>query len=326
MDVWDRFPHLAPYSPEKRCGKTTLLDALHPVCPNARYTTNISPAALYRVIEQSKPTLLMDESQSLSRRGSEASEVLREILNAGIGKNARVIRCGGKNNDEIREFSTYSPKVFAMIGEPDAVLADRSLPVPMRRKTRQEKVRRFWSREVETRGEEIREALSAWATARRDAVKEAYAKVEPFAVENDRMADLLTPLMAVLAVEAPARLADLEAYARALDERDAEMDTQSDGVQLLADIRAVFDRRPKDQFLQTISLLSELTSNFPKWAKYNRGEPITDERIARLLRPYGVKPFKNQKVTGHPRGYSRFDFEKTWACYLPTPTAPEKPG
>src|SRR6516165_3675388 len=33
MDVWDRFPHLCISSPEKRCGKTTLLDLLFSVVP-----------------------------------------------------------------------------------------------------------------------------------------------------------------------------------------------------------------------------------------------------------------------------------------------------
>src|SRR5262249_10838313 len=108
-----------------------------------RYTTNISPAALYRLVEKEKPTLLMDESQSLSRRGSESSEVIREILNAGTGKNAKAIRCGGPRMNEIEEFSVYSPKVFAMIGEPDGVLADRSLPVPMKRKTKDDDVQRY---------------------------------------------------------------------------------------------------------------------------------------------------------------------------------------
>src|SRR5262249_28039287 len=115
QELWDKVPHLAVASPEKRCGKTTPLDLLPQVPPRPRYTTNISPASLYRVIEKEHPTLLMDESQSISRRGSETSEVIREILNAGIGKNAKVLRCGGDRMEEIVEFSVYGPKVFAMI-------------------------------------------------------------------------------------------------------------------------------------------------------------------------------------------------------------------
>jgi hypothetical protein len=50
-DVWDRFPHLAITSQEKRCGKTRLLQLLELVTPNPFNTSNISPAAVYRLIE-----------------------------------------------------------------------------------------------------------------------------------------------------------------------------------------------------------------------------------------------------------------------------------
>lgn len=163
FDVWDRFPHLAITSPEKRCGKTTLLDILRVIVPCPLSTSNISPAALYRVIQAKRPTLLFDEAQSLARAGSEAGEVTREILNAGIVKNATVIRCGGKGMDKIKEFAIYAPKVFAMIGEPDGVLADRCLPVMMRRKTSGDRVERYRSRVVDARGEAIRRRLEEWA-------------------------------------------------------------------------------------------------------------------------------------------------------------------
>ncbi len=214
--VWDRFPHLAITSPEKRCGKTTLLDILHVLVPRPLSTSNISPAALYRAIEQMKrPTLLLDEAQSLSRAGSEASEVIRELLNAGIGKNAKVIRCGGAKMDKLREYSIYSPKVFAMIGEPDGVLADRSLPVSMRRRTSYDVIKRYRSRDVETRGKEIRERLAGWAKEYKEGAAELYECIEPFEIENDRMAELLLPLQCV-SMLAGDGIDELERYAASL--------------------------------------------------------------------------------------------------------------
>src|SRR5690349_10247534 len=49
--LWDRFPHLAITSPEKRCGKTRLLQILQQVTPRPLNTSNITPAALFRFIE-----------------------------------------------------------------------------------------------------------------------------------------------------------------------------------------------------------------------------------------------------------------------------------
>jgi hypothetical protein len=331
QDKWDKFPHLAITSPEKRCGKTTLLDLLNQVVPRPRYTTNISPAALYRMVELERPTLLMDESQSISRRGSEASEVIREILNAGTGRNAKVIRCGGERMDQIVEFSVYGPKVFAMIGEPDRVLADRCLPVALRRKTNQDQVQRYRLREVEEVGAEVRAELEQWATENTEKAREAYDQLEPFAIENDRMADLLMPLQAVLAIADPDRLKELEEYARGLDERDREADRMEPGVRLLAACREIFasyrDRMgTQPVFYPTAGLIMELVNRTEEpWATFTRGKPITPEALANLLRKYDIRPEPNAQRTA--RGYFSIRFEDAWTRYLPPPSGnPSNPS
>ncbi len=316
-DVWDRFPHLAVTSPEKRCGKTLLLELLFLIAPRPRYTTNISPAALYRVVEAERPTLLMDESQSISRRGSEASEVIREILNAGIGRNARVTRCAGERHDQIVEFTVYSPKVFAMIGEPDGVLADRCLPIPMKRKTAADVVMPFRFRVVGPIGEEIRDKLEKWAESNRKNVTEVYDKLEPFAIQNDRMAELLLPLQAVLTVaggERPLEL--LRQYALKLDERDREQEMQSPGVRLLALCRELFSKGVT--FMPTDTLIQSLVNRREEpWYRWNKGEPITREALANLLRRYGIKSERDKKQKA--RGCFACRFEEAWKCYLPLP-------
>jgi len=335
-EEWDRFPHIAIGSPEKRCGKTTLLDLLFMIVPRPRYTTNISPAALYRVVELEKPTLLMDESQSISRRGSEASEVIREILNAGIGQNAKVIRCGGEGWDKIEEFSVYGPKVFAMIGLPDAVLADRCLLLQLKRKTAKDNVTRFRSRIVEPRGKQLHDALEKWAEQNQVKAREVYDRLVPFDIENDRMADLLVPLQVVLTLNEPsagsARLAgidgiskgllELEKYARSLDELDAEAEKMSPGTMLLAACREIFAAMNEKKFLPTVNLIDKLVRRTEEpWARFVRGEPITAEALANLLRKYGIKSGRSKDQKN--RGYWPSAFEDAWGRYLPLP--PEKP-
>lgn len=329
QDLWDRFPHLGVTSPEKRCGKTTMLDLLHQIVPRPRYTTNISPAALYRVVEKEHPTLLMDEAQSISRRGSEASEVMREILNAGIGRNAKVVRCGGLRMDEIQEFSVYGPKVFAMIGEPDGVLSDRCLPVALRRKTKEDEVRRCRSCEVEVYGSEVRTDLEKWTLENAEKVKEAYDSVDPFGIENDRMADLLTPLQAVLAVAAPDRVKELEEYARGLDEREREADRMEPGLLLLAACREIFVAHLErigtpSVMILTRALIAELVQRTEEpWATFTRGKEITPEALANLLKPYGIRSEMNAGKTA--RGYVSARFEDAWRRYLPPAPPLENP-
>lgn len=315
VDEWDRFPHLAITSPEKRCGKSLLLELLSLLVPKPRLTANISPAALYRLTELERPTLLIDESQSLSRRGSEASEVIREMLNAGIAKSAKVMRCGGEGHDKIEEFSVYSPKVLALIGNLDQVLADRSLPVQLRRKTRTDKVERYRSRMVEKEATTLHTSIENWAQDNSKQAAAIYDTLDPFNIENDRMAELLLPLQAVLRVIDDSESIDkLRSYAEELDKRDREQEMQSPGVMLLNACRELFSTSLS--FISTGTLISSLVSRAEEpWHRWNSGQPISSEALAGLLRQYGIRPKRDKKQT--KRGYFRSDFQDAWERYLP---------
>ena len=66
-------------SPQKQCGKTTLLTLLSQLVCRPEIAANISPSAFFRVIEETRPTLLIDEGDTFLKRHGE----LRGILNAG---------------------------------------------------------------------------------------------------------------------------------------------------------------------------------------------------------------------------------------------------
>ncbi|MSQ94326.1 MAG: DUF3631 domain-containing protein [Gemmataceae bacterium] len=319
-DVWDRFPHMAITSPEKRCGKTRFMQLIELVAPNPYSTSNISPPAIYRLIESQtpKPTLLLDEAQSISRRGSEASEVTREMLNAGIDRGTKTYRCGGKDRDEVLSFSIYSPKVFALIGDLDGVLADRCLPISMKRKTDADVVEQYRSRIVEPIGHELRAKVEAWTAANREKVAKVFDRLEPFSIANDRMAELLMPLQAVLEVADKKRLPILQEYAELLDAKDREAERMSPGVRLLTACKEIFARvKPtaKDgRFLKTPDLIVKLVERSEEpWARLSHGEQINAETLARLLRPYGIKPDRS-KDQKH-RGYFANDFQEAWDRY-----------
>src|SRR5205823_1722053 len=51
LEVFQIFPRLAITSPERRCGKTTLLDMTGRLVPRPLLTSNVTPAAVFRAIE-----------------------------------------------------------------------------------------------------------------------------------------------------------------------------------------------------------------------------------------------------------------------------------
>jgi hypothetical protein len=121
-------PRLAITAPEKRCGKTTLLDVLSCLVPRPLPAANISSAATFRTIEAAWPTFLIDEGDTFLRDNEE----LRGILNSGHRKGGQVIRTVQEGNKlETRAFSTHCPVAIALIGKLPDTLADRSVAISM---------------------------------------------------------------------------------------------------------------------------------------------------------------------------------------------------
>jgi hypothetical protein len=332
-DLWDRFPYLAVTSPEPRSGKTRVLELLEHICLRAKLNVSTSGPSLYRKIAKDKlankmPTLLFDEAQSLTRQGSEMSEVLRELLRGGISKTAVASRCVGQNHDPT-DFPVYCPKVLSLIGKLDGITADRCLPVLMKRKKKGEVVAKYRSKVAAQEAKVLCDLLEKWSQDARtlQAIEAAYESLEPFDMANDRMAELLLPLQAVLSVAAKqwrkrSGLATsylpyemLKAYAWGLEELEEEIERQSPGIRLLAACRDIFTDY---SFLGTESLLVGLSNRAGEpWATWDKGKPLSAKGLSTLLREFDIRPTRNKDQTC--RGYDKADFEDAWARYLPDP-------
>ena len=132
-------PILAVLSPEKRCGKTTVLSLVQAVTPRALSTSNITSAALFRTVEGWAPTLLIDEADTFLRNNEE----LRGVLNSGHNRlTACVVRTVGDDHTPAM-FRSWSAKAIGLIGLLPDTLADRAVTVTLRRKRPDERVERL---------------------------------------------------------------------------------------------------------------------------------------------------------------------------------------
>lgn len=325
VDAFEVAPYLAITSAEKRCGKTTLLDLLAFVVREPLATANISEAALFRTVEARKPTLLVDEAQQLRDR-TERAAALHDLLAAGHVRGRPVYRVTKtKDGFRLEAFGVFCFKAIALIGELSDVLADRSIRIRMHRRAPHEQVGRFRRLRVQAETEDLRRRLEAWAVANEARVRGTYLQVEPPAWLNDRAADTWAPLWAVVAVADPTRFPDLEAAARGLEEDGQDLDRESLGVRLLADLREVFEARGAD-WLRTETILDDLRAN-PEgpWRDW-KGRGLSAEALARILRRYGVRPEK-RRVGDRAgiKGYFRTALEDVWSRYLPNTFNPPHP-
>lgn len=306
-------PLLLVTSPTKRCGKTRTLELLAGLACRALPVSNITAAALYRSIDRFRPTLLIDEADTFLNDDPE----MRGVINAGHTRHtARVIRCVG-DDSEPTLFSTWCPKLVAMIGVPKDTIVDRSVVVRLERKGPGEPVVRLRSDTVPQLFGDLRRQLRRWADDHLDAMR----RTDPAMPRglHDRATDNWRPLVAI---------GDLAGGTWSALAREAAMalagncdDDEPIGEELLADLWRIFnDEDHTQQDCLSTARVTELLGGLETrpWAAYAKGaRPISQHQVARLLRRFGVRPIK-AKLSGKATNvYLRADLQTAWDRYTP---------
>ena len=325
-------------SPEKRCGKTTLLSVLSDLVNRPVVASNISPPALFRVIEEARPTLLIDEGDTFLQGNDE----LKGILNSGYTrKTAYVVRVANKimnyegrikkeeeegaerpsglgtrgnssfQNDvkgsRLVRFSTWCPKVIAAIGKLPETLMDRCITITMQRKMAQETCERLRNLD----GTELRRKCLRFVTDHAEAI--AAAKLEMPAQLNDRAADIWEPLLAVADLAGGEWPKVLREAALKLSAGVAESNVIGS---LLVDILVAFRLLNVDRLFSRdmVGCLNECKER--PWAEARRGKDVDELWLAQQLRPYGVRP-RSIWINGKgAKGYMESDFAEVWPRYV----------
>jgi Protein of unknown function (DUF3631) len=182
----------------------------------------------------------------------------------------------------------------------------------MQRKTKNDKVERLGRRDNDDHVNFRRQCLR-WARDNRQALSAITPKA-PTGL-NDRAFDAWEPLLAIaehvggdwpkLAREAAIALSGGEA---ANEERSVE---------LLADIKVIFEADGGGE-LTTKALVAALCTDVERpWATWNKGKPISDRQIAKLLKLFSIMS-EDVYPPGerHAKGYKRARFLEAFERYL----------
>ena len=323
LSAADATPYISITSVEKQSGKSRLLEVLELLVAEPWLTGRVTAAVLVRKIDKSHPTLLLDESDAAFKENDEYSEALRGVLNTGHRRSGRASCCVGQGASiDFKDFDTFCPKALAGIGRLPDTVADRSLPIRLKRRTRGEEINRFRRRKAELEAKPIKQRILAWAAGAAEKLRIA----EPDLPEGltDRQQDCAEPLIAIadsLGANLPqrARAALLELFSTG-----PEDDDQSVGVRLLQDLRAIFEQEEPTDRLASEALVEKLAAiETSPWAEWNRGKPVTKVQLARLLKRFGITPRTIRLQDGTtPKGYLREDFCDSWERYLPSSPSP----
>ena len=317
MDAGDISPFVALVSPTKRCGKTSVLIILLYLTPRSELASNISSSALFRYIEEIRPTLLIDEADSFAKDDEE----MRGILNSGHTKAAaHVIRNVEVNGEhKPRRFSTWAPKAIATIRSLADTLEDRAVVVTLQRKPRGATVARLRKRDNNEFAELRRKALR-WANDNSGRLVDPEPSI-PDAL-NDRAADNWRPLLAIADLAG----GDWPAKAREAALALSGEEVSSLNIELLTDIKKAFGDL---DCIASADLVEALVADPERpWATCGKnGKPLTQNHLARLLRSFRIiSETVHPAGRAHAKGYLRARFEEAWEGYLPGQNPSSQPN
>lgn len=190
--AWAHAPRLVIRAPEKRCGKSRLLDVVEACCHDPFITVNSSSAAVYRSISEDPPTMLVDEADTIFGPKADGNEDLRGLLNAGHQRNRPAKRYDA-NTCRVESIPTFAMAALAGIGAMPDTIEDRAVVVRMRRRAPGESVAPYRHRRDRPLLRQLAEDLSLWLRADLAVLEQA----EPAMPVEDRAADTWEPLVAV---------------------------------------------------------------------------------------------------------------------------------
>lgn len=318
MNTWcyqdfQRCPLLLINAPERECGKTQLLKVVEKLVFRPVETANITLAALFRVITNYRPTLLIDEADTFM----EGKMEMAGVVNKGYEKGGFVLRVETVGKEMVeRAYLVYGPKAMAGImlerHLPSATMS-RGIEIPLKRKTKDDSVERLRSADPKVFAS-LRSRILKFVLENRDAFAKGWEELPDEL--SDRQQDNWEPLLAI------AHCLGEEWYRKACEAavQNCRETTpvKSSSNQLLEDIREVLSAY-KEKYIPSSDLLTKLHDDPDMdWCTYNHGKALTARQLARFMGAYGIKPKTVRMKSDYtPKGYEVRDFEDAFARYLP---------
>lgn len=316
---FQRCPLLLINAPERECGKTQLLKVVEKFVFRPMESANITLAALFRLITNFMPTILIDEADTFMEGKTEFAGV----VNKGYEQGGFVLRVesDGKELTE-RAYYVYGPKVMAGImlerHLPSATMS-RGIQVPMKRKTKDDSVQRLRSADPKV-FKDLRSQILKFAMDNKDVFSKGWDEMPERL--SDRQQDNWEPLLTI------AHCLGKEWYRKAceaaLQNCEETAPPKSSSNQLLEDIREVLSSY-KEKYIPSAVLLQMLHEDEDMdWRTYNHGKPLSARQLAKFMSAYGIKTKTVRMKEGYtPKGYEVREFADAFARYLPDlPSAP----
>ncbi len=339
LDHVHYFGILHVVSATRESGKTRVLELLHTLAAKSWSVVSPTLSTLFRTTEALKPTIIIDEVDTI---GEDKRSEFTAFLNDGVRRGGCIPRAVETQNGghEVKVFEIYGPKVLGSIGVnmPDAtvsrtirIIMQRASPTELQslRSFRMDRAEKGWAGLL--RSMMARAATDfgpALATKLDGGIDDVPTIPLPDGIDG-RQAQIWEPIVALADLAGGEWPALARAACVALVDGVRAADAPDPKTRLLSDVRAYFDE-VRHSYVTSDALIKHLTADESRgWQEYHRDKPLTPHALARLLKPFGLKPTLRRSAElpeGRARAWSRAEFEPVWSRYVPHSNTPPSPG
>lgn len=275
----------------KESGKTKLLTLCSCIAFNAVFSGSITTACLYRLIQSSRCTLVIDENEELA--DPQRNEEFKRILRNGYKKGSSVVRSDMSTEDFTpRQYETYGPKILANIGGLDDVLGSRCISIPMEKSLNKE----ITKKEIDIDGstwQNAKDLLYPFVLKNWRLVRQSYSDLEDQHELYNREWELWKPILAMAKTFGTEIYDKIVAFAK---EKAKERENQIQFEPEYDLCEGLLHMVEQDDYYRLGSIKFQISWNYgkdPYW--------LTEKYLGGLLRRAG---FKKWRRTAH--GYEYF--------------------
>ena len=267
-------PKLLYTFPEKDAGKSTALHVVRWMSQRSYAAVEATGAVLYRIIDRLKPTLFLDEADTLFQRRNALAHIINQSWTNDGSKIPRA-RANGKGYDE---YDVYGPQAISMkkLSMPDTTQS-RCIICLIWPKLASEPVEDFTYQD-DHEFITIRRMLQRWAVDNAVALRGATPALPPGF--NNRVRTNWKPLLAIADL-AGGKWPERVWYAAL--ELETGRDEPSETVRLFTALRDVWGTAQKRTSKSLCAALAAHPSG--EWANFRGKGPVSQHQLAALLRP-----------------------------------------
>jgi hypothetical protein len=307
--AFEYFPYLVLRSPEKRCGKTRLLDVISLLAFNAHQpTASPTEAQIFREPREDGGVQVFDELEGMTH-DRERWSAITSVFNVGFHRGAVVARYKNTGRNQVKEnFETYVPRVIASISALESTLEDRALIVFLQRKDPKVTLERFSPRHLSRLAQAYRDSCAAFALDCAATIEECYQKGNFSGLanlEDDRAVNLWEPLIAITSV------ADAESGSSTLTDRVINLAVRMgrDRAAFACDEPVIGILEVLQDCLEESQAVRIPSADLIGRVKERLGwESLSPKSLSTRLHPLGLHPTKWREGKKTVRGY---DLKKT---------------